>query len=167
MSNKALRILIADGELFQRIKIEKMLNQLGYFRIAPMSSFDEVQSIARIQGVAIDLLIINAALVRSMEVNLLKFCHESPQIRHALIYDGECALSSVVSVSVSVAIHLSLSQSPDLDSLRRCLDVVDPARCMPTMERPGGPATVTPLMAAADAQQRRLPSNIASLRSRR
>ena len=37
MSNKALRLLIADAELLQRIKIEKMLNQLGYHRIAPLS----------------------------------------------------------------------------------------------------------------------------------
>lgn len=30
MSNKTLRFLIAEGEHLQRIKIEKMLNQLGY-----------------------------------------------------------------------------------------------------------------------------------------
>ena len=31
MPNKALRLLIADADLLQRIKIEKMLNQLGYY----------------------------------------------------------------------------------------------------------------------------------------
>ncbi|MEO8489979.1 chemotaxis protein CheY [Pseudomonas sp.] len=136
MSNKALRLLIADADLLQRLKIEKMLNQLGYHRIAPLSSFDELMGLTRSGGVAFDLLIINTALVRSTQVNLLKYCHDNPQIRHTLIYDGQCALSSVVSVSVSQTLHLSLSQSPDFNSLRRCMEIVDPTHSLPTVERP-------------------------------
>lgn len=166
MSNKALRILIADGELIQRIKIEKMLNQLGYCRIAPMSSFKEIQSVTGHQGSSFDLLIINAALVRSEDVNLLKFCHETPQIRHALIYDGRCTQSFVVSVPVNQTIHLSLFQTPDCDSLRRCLDVVDPARGKPRIERPLPAATVNSRATAAGCQQRFSTSPIASLRLR-
>ena len=152
MSNKALRLLIADADLLQRIKIEKMLNQLGYHRVAPISSFDELLGLTRSVGVAFDLLIINTALVRSRQVNLLKYCHDNPQIRHTLIYDGQCAQRSVVSVSVSQTLHLSLSQSPDLNSLRRCMEIVDPTHCLPTVERPvlravdrrSGPASITP-----------------------
>ncbi len=136
MSNKALRLLIADAELLQRIKIEKMLNQLGYHRIAPLSSFDELQALTRSGVVAFDLLIINTALVHSRQVNLLKYCHDNPLIRHTLIYDGQCAQRSVVSVSVSQTLHLSLSQSPDFNSLRRCMEIVDPAHSSPTAERP-------------------------------
>jgi hypothetical protein len=136
MSNKALRLLIADADLLQRIKIEKMLNQLGYHRIAPLSSFDELQALTRTDGVAFDLLIINTALVHSRQVNLLKYCHDNPLIRHTLIYDGQCAQSSVVSVSVSQTLHLSLSQSPDFNSLRRCMEMVDPDHSLPTVERP-------------------------------
>ena len=136
MSNKALRLLIADADLLQRIKIEKMLNQLGYHRIAPLSSFDELQALTRADGVAFDLLIINTALVHSRQVNLLKYCHDNPLIRHTLIYDGQCAQSSVVSVSVSQTLHLSLSQSPDFNSLRRCMEMVDPDHSLPTVERP-------------------------------
>ncbi|WP_089042178.1 chemotaxis protein CheY [Pseudomonas fluorescens] len=112
MSNKTLRFLIADGEHLQRVKIEKMLNQLGYYRIAPLSSFEEVQALTRSNGVMFDLL---------------KFCRENPMIRHALIYDGQCAQRSVVPVSASQTLHLSLSQSPDLNSLCRCLEMLDPA----------------------------------------
>ena len=86
--------------------------------------------------VAFDLLIINTALVRSRQVNLLKYCHDNPLIRHTLIYDGQCAQSSVVSVSVSQTLHLSLSQSPDFNSLRRCMEIVDPQHSLPTVERP-------------------------------
>ena len=42
----------------------------------------------------------------------------------------------VVSVSVSQTLHLSLSQSPDFNSLRRCMEVVDPDHSLPTVERP-------------------------------
>ncbi|ROM46175.1 chemotaxis protein CheY [Pseudomonas poae] len=136
MSNKALRLLIADADLLQRIKLEKMLNQLGYYRIAPISSFEELQGLTRSVGVAFDLLIINTALVHSRQVNLLKYCHDNPLIRHTLIYDGQCALSSMVSVSVSQTLHLSLSQSPDFNSLRRCMEIVDPAYSPPVVERP-------------------------------
>jgi PleD family two-component response regulator len=135
MSNKALRILIADGQPIQRIKIEKMLNQLGYYRIAPLSSFQEVQSVTRTQGQPFDLLIINAVLVLSTEFNLLRYCHDNPRIRHALIYEGQCTQCSVVSVSVSKAIQVCLSQTPDFDSLKRCMDVVDPAFDNASLER--------------------------------
>ena len=134
MSNKALRLLIADAELLQRIKIEKMLNQMGYHRIAPLSSFDELQALTRSGVVAFDLLIINTALVHSRQVNLWKYCHDNPLIRHTLIYDGQCAQHSVVSVSETL--HLSLSQSPDFNALRRCMEIVDPDQSLPTIEEP-------------------------------
>lgn len=134
MPNKALRLLIADVDLLQRLKIEKMLNQLGYHRIAPLSSFDELQALTCSGGVAFDLLIINTALVHSRQVNLLKYCHDNPLIRHTLIYDGQCVQSSVVSVNQTL--HLSLSQSPDFNSLRCCMEIVDPAHSSPTAERP-------------------------------
>ncbi|UOB22296.1 chemotaxis protein CheY [Pseudomonas orientalis] len=127
MSNKTLRFLIAEGEHLQRIKIEKMLNQLGYYRIAPLSSFDEVQALTRSNGVTFDLLIINTALMRGHPIDLLKYCRENLMIRHALIYDGECAQRSVMPVSASQTLHLSLSQSPDFNALCRCLEALDPA----------------------------------------
>ncbi|MFN3357131.1 MAG: hypothetical protein ACK418_14125 [Pseudomonas sp.] len=42
----------------------------------------------------------------------------------------------MVSVSVSQTLHLSLSQLPDLNSLRRCMEIVDPAHRLPVVERP-------------------------------
>ena len=87
----------------------------------------EVQALTRSNGVMFDLLIINTALVRSRQVDLLKFCRENPMIRHALIYDGQCAQRSVVPVSASQTLHLSLSQSPDFNSLYRYLEMLDPA----------------------------------------
>ncbi|MPQ84700.1 chemotaxis protein CheY [Pseudomonas sp. MAFF 730085] len=136
MSNKALRLLIADADLLQRVNIEKMLNQLGYYRIAPLSAFDQLQALTKAGSVAFDLLIINTALVPARQVNLLKFCHDNPLIRHTLIYDGRCAQRSRASVLVSQTLHLSLAQSPDLNSLRRCMEIVDPTHSAPVVERP-------------------------------
>jgi len=147
MSNKALRLLIADADLLQRIKIEKMLNQMGYHRIAPIGSFDELLALTRSPGVAFDLLIINMALVHTREVNLLKYCHDNPLIRHTLAYDGQCAQSSRVSVSVSQTLHLSLSQSPDFNSLRRCMEMLDPLHTPQSLERPTLRAVDTERMA--------------------
>ncbi len=126
MPNKALRLLIADGAFHQRVKIEKMLNHMGYFRVAPLSSFDELVALTCSSGVAFDLLIINAALVGARQVNLLQYCQDNPLIRHALIYDGQCAQHSVMSVSARQTSRLPLSQSPDFDALSRCMERVDP-----------------------------------------
>ena len=38
MPTKALTILIADEQHLQRLHIEKMLNQLGYYRIVPVQT---------------------------------------------------------------------------------------------------------------------------------
>ncbi|WP_223547566.1 hypothetical protein [Pseudomonas sp. A-B-19] len=37
MPNKSLRILIADAQHFNRLRIERLFNQLGYFRVAPVA----------------------------------------------------------------------------------------------------------------------------------
>ena len=42
MPNKSLRILIADAQHFNRLRIERLLNQLGYFRVAPVQSLEEL-----------------------------------------------------------------------------------------------------------------------------
>lgn len=80
MPNKALTILIADDLHLQRLYIEKMLNQLGYHRIVPVQTFEEVQILTAIPAEPFDVLIINAGLA----------AHASgphPQARHVLVYD--------------------------------------------------------------------------------
>ncbi|CAK9890770.1 hypothetical protein PS652_03619 [Pseudomonas fluorescens] len=126
MSNIALRIVIADRQHDQRSKIENMLNRLGYCRVAHLSSFQALQAATRAQGTPFDLLIVNTVLVPSRQFNLLKFCHDNPRIRHALIYEGQRADCSRVSVPVNARIQLCLSRAPDFDSIKRCLHTVDP-----------------------------------------
>jgi hypothetical protein len=136
MSTKTLRLLIADADLQQRIRIEKMLNLMGYHRIAPLSSFDELRVLTRSGGVAFDLLIINSALVSSPQENLLAYCHGNPLIRHTLIYDGQCAPHLLV-LDDHPSVHLSVPHLPDFIALQHCMGIVDPAPRVRTAGSPG------------------------------
>ncbi|MGY4819422.1 chemotaxis protein CheY [Pseudomonas chlororaphis subsp. piscium] len=88
MTQKNIRILIVDEQHLLRLHIEKVLNQLGYFRIAPMSSFDEVIAATRYAVEPFDLVIANTAACSS-EVNVEHFCRENPFILHALLYNNQ------------------------------------------------------------------------------
>lgn len=74
MLNKTLLILIADEQLLVRLNIEKNLNHRGYYRIAPLSSFQEIKSLTSGGGEPFDLLIINATLVDALDVKPLQCC---------------------------------------------------------------------------------------------
>ncbi|AZC53305.1 hypothetical protein C4K35_5753 [Pseudomonas chlororaphis subsp. piscium] len=88
MTQKNIRILIVDKQHLLRLHIEKVLNQLGYFRIAPMSSFDEVIAVTRYAVEPFDLVIANIA-AGSLDIDVEKFCRENPFIRHALLYNNQ------------------------------------------------------------------------------
>jgi PleD family two-component response regulator len=47
MVNKTLRILIADEHPDQRLQLERLLNGLGYYRIAPVESFEDLQRLVQ------------------------------------------------------------------------------------------------------------------------
>lgn len=66
MRNKALRILIAEPEHSRQLSIEKMLNWLGYYRIALISTADEVQVLAESMLTPFDLLIVNEGVLREL-----------------------------------------------------------------------------------------------------
>jgi len=65
MVNKHLRILIADSRHTQSLLVERLLNRLGYFRIATASSLDEARTLGRVTGNPFDVLIISARLIVS------------------------------------------------------------------------------------------------------
>lgn len=63
MANKQLRILIADSRHCESLQVERLLNQLGYHRIATASSMDEVRLLGRFTGRPFDALIISGSLI--------------------------------------------------------------------------------------------------------
>ncbi|MFJ4588634.1 chemotaxis protein CheY [Pseudomonas moraviensis] len=90
MSNKALRILIADPQHFHRMKIERLFNELGYYRVAPVQNLGELLTLVDYGCEPFDVLVINAELAAG-SLDLLGFLLDNPQVRHALIYNEQSA----------------------------------------------------------------------------
>lgn len=90
MSNKALRILIADPQHFHRMKIERLFNALGYYRVAPVQTLGELLTLVDYGCEPFDVLVINAELAAG-SLDLLGFLLDHPQVRHALIYNEPSA----------------------------------------------------------------------------
>lgn len=72
MPNKALRILIADEQHFHRMKVERLFNQLDYYRVAPAQDLEELLTLVEYGCEPFDLVVINAALA-SGALDLLGF----------------------------------------------------------------------------------------------
>ncbi|AZF26071.1 chemotaxis protein CheY [Pseudomonas sp. R2-60-08W] len=120
MPNKALTILIADDLHLQRLYIEKMLNQLGYYRIVPVQTFEEVQILTAIPAEPFDVLIINAGLAAHAP-------GPHPQARHVLIYDN-LDLGDPAGAMPTVAVRLP--GVPDNVNLEHFMDIIDPPEAM-------------------------------------
>lgn len=125
MSNKALRILIADELHFHRMKVERLFNQLDYYRIAPVHSLEELLTLVEYSGEPFDLVVINASLA-SGALNLFDFFLDNQQVHHALIYDGQQAQLPPVPACVQQRVEVSHAMLPDLASITRLMAIVDP-----------------------------------------
>lgn len=116
MPNKALTILIADEQHLQRLHIEKMLNLLGYHRIVPVQTFEEVLILSAIPAGPFDVLIINAGL-------LPHAAGPQPQARHVLVYD-HLELGSTAGATPTVLVRLP--GVPDNITLEHFMGLIDP-----------------------------------------
>ena len=125
MANKSLRILIADAHPHQRLQLERMLNGLGYYRIAPVDSFEELQRLVLGALQPFHLLLGNIELASHAGVDLARFCRVSTQIQHALLY--HCAQLKVPAVPQAErqAVSLSLPQVPDNEALETFMAIID------------------------------------------
>lgn len=86
MPNKALRIMIADSEHFHRMKLERLFNQQGYFRIAPVNDVQELLLLVEYGSEPFDVIVANARLASGGLV-LADFLVDNPQVLHGLIYN--------------------------------------------------------------------------------
>lgn len=124
MPNKALTILLADQQHLSRLYIEKMLNQLGYYRIVPVQTFEEVLILTALPAEPFDVLIFNAGLVAG-EVAVAAFQQQHPQIPHVLVYDDQ-ALNAPASAMQSLVVRLP--GTPDSVNLEHFMDIIDRRR---------------------------------------
>ncbi|WP_103310183.1 MULTISPECIES: chemotaxis protein CheY [unclassified Pseudomonas] len=125
MPNKALRILIADPQQTYRIVLERLFNQQGYHRIVPVSHLQELLTLVEYGSEPFDLIVVNGALADGA-LDLHDFVIYNPQIRHGMIYNAQPASQSPVPVARRSNVHLSQAPLPDLASLRRLMERVDP-----------------------------------------
>jgi CheY-like chemotaxis protein len=127
LSNKSLRILIADEQHFHRLRIERWFNQLGYYGVAPVQSLEELLILVEYASEAFDLLVVNAALADG-KLDLLDFCLDNRQLERVLIYDGEQARLPPIPACGQQKIQVSHALLPDLASIERQMALVDPQR---------------------------------------
>jgi PleD family two-component response regulator len=86
MQRKKYRILIADRSHPQRFGTEKILNCLGCFGIAPVSSFDDFKRLTTFSTKPFDLVVVNAQLTSDMEI-VKQYCLQCTSIRYILLYN--------------------------------------------------------------------------------
>jgi len=125
MPNKSLRILIADEHPEQRLQLERLLNGLGYFRIAPVESFDELQRLVHSALQPFNLLLGNIELASHAGVDLARFCQVSTQIQHALLYHSRQLRVPVVPPGERQAVSVSLPRAPDNEALESFMAIID------------------------------------------
>ncbi|WP_051414867.1 response regulator [Pseudomonas sp. QTF5] len=125
MSNKSLRILIADEQHFNRLRIERWFNQLGYYRVAPVQSLEELLTLVEYGREPFDLLVIDAALAGG-DLDLVGYCLDNRQLERVLIYDGQQAWLPPLPAGGQQKIQISHVLLPDLASIQRLMAFVDP-----------------------------------------
>ena len=125
LSNKSLRILIADEQHFNRLRIERLFNRLDYYRVAPVQSLEELLTLVEYGCQPFDLLVINAALAGG-KLDFRDFCRENPQLQHVLIYDGQKARLPAIPASEQQKVQVSHALMPDLASIQELMAIIDP-----------------------------------------
>ncbi|MGE8154587.1 hypothetical protein ACQKP5_25510 [Pseudomonas vancouverensis] len=121
MPNKALRILIADGQHFHRLKIERLFNHLGYYRIAPVPTQDELLTLVEFGCGPFDLVVVDAAFADG-ELDVPGFFIDNPQIHHTLLFN----CPPVMKKAARKNLHISHAALPDLAGIQALMKVVDP-----------------------------------------
>lgn len=125
MPNKALRILIADEQHFQRMRIERLFNRLDYYGVAPVQDLAELLRLVEYASVPFDLVVINASMADGA-LNLRHFFLDNPQVHHVLIYGDETEQWSPIPTCGRQTIHISHAALPDLSCIRRLMEWLDP-----------------------------------------
>lgn len=130
MINKTLRILIADPQHFHRMKIERLFNQLDYYRVAPVQSLAELLTLVDYGCEPFDVVVINAELAAG-SLDLCGFFLDHPNVHHALIYNEPSA-----PVFAWGNVQISHALLPQATAIRQLMAQVQaPAAAMSTPER--------------------------------
>lgn len=142
MPDKSMRILLADEHPLQLLQLEKMLNGMGYYRIAPVRSFDDLRHLVQNALLPFNLLIGNIDLASHAGVDLERFCRVNVQIQHALLYESQHLKMPPVPAGQRQAVNISLPRVPDDETLLAFMAIIDAPRFIGQLPGPrarGGP----------------------------
>lgn len=117
MLNAELRILIAEKRHSQALNIERQLNALGLFRVAPVHSLAELQLLTDCCLPPVDLVIANANLAEDDGIEVFGLCRSNAGIRHAIIYQSP-SFTPVFETDAGKTLAC-LPQAPDREALQR------------------------------------------------
>ena len=124
MINKALRILIADPQHFQRMKIERLFNSLDYYRVAPVQNLAELLTLVDYGCEPFDVVVINADLAVG-SLDLLGFFLDNPQVRHALIFNDPSAPLQTSHGFAQDNVQISHAAMPQASVIKHLMALVD------------------------------------------
>lgn len=124
MLDKNIRIIVADKNAVQSYAIEKMLNALGYFRIAVTSSAEETLKLIRVTTCPISLLIIEEGLHWCSCVNNLSADQPWQPPARVVRYRSHARSVSFV------ACEILFTGMPDMNLLSNALSA-SPLHCSP------------------------------------
>lgn len=133
MANKELRIMIADTSLAKLIAIEKSLNKLGYYRILPMYSCEEIRKLTNSLAITFDVLIAHRALAMNTEDDLMFFCQATHKINHAFLYESqpsELAMTSMASVKTLITCTTNTPSEALIAGFMNSIDPPSPWECL-------------------------------------
>ncbi|MHC8339455.1 chemotaxis protein CheY [Pseudomonas sp. HLT2-19-2] len=127
MINKALRILIADKHHPQSLSIEKMLNRLGYYCVASVCSFEEVECLSGYGAIAFDLLVINADLLQQQAGVTRLACLDLSNINNIVLYGANgCVVDMAGNAALSLDLPLCVMVgAPEYRTLEARLALID------------------------------------------
>lgn len=125
MQTKTFRILIADEQHFHRMRIERLFNQLGYYRIAPVGGLDELFTLVEYASEPFDLVLVNGSMTLA-SMDLPGFFLHNAQVRHAYIYDSAHAHLAAIPAGAQHKVETTRSALPDLRAIEQLMSSLDP-----------------------------------------
>ena len=111
MPTKSLRILIADAERTEALKIEKALNGLGSYRIAPLERVEALLGLCDAEVDAFDVLLISQDLANAAGLDQAQLRTDHSQFRHVHIYTHAALLAGEIETLMK-SVDVS-AQAPD------------------------------------------------------
>ncbi|MCK3863814.1 hypothetical protein [Pseudomonas sp. B329] len=128
MATPYLRILIVDDQLLQSVYIEKLFNSNGYYRVAPVASFNEFLLLASQAIDKFDLVVLNGAIKGCTPARLEEVQQNCSSIGYILIYGARIAGTANSGTVGERQAVIELSGVPGIESIKTVMQSVDPRK---------------------------------------